>query len=286
VTASPGASLARSGVRFVKMHGLGNDFVVVDRRQQTFDPQAEDIRRMADRHTGVGFDQLLLLDPPSGDGDVGFGIYNADGDPAEQCGNGLRCVARLFFETSARRRRDLRLESPAGLISARVLDDGMVSVDMGEPDFTPAALPMVGFDLAESYVLNSNGDSVRVGAVSMGNPHVVVPVDDIREAPVSILGPLLERHQAFPRRTNVGFMQIAGPERILLRVFERGCGETRACGTGASAAAAVARRWSKVKREVTVSLPGGNLDIMWEGPGHHLWMTGPAVKVFEGIISL
>jgi diaminopimelate epimerase len=286
VSSGAGTSLARPGVRFVKMHGLGNDFVVVDRRQQTFDPQAGDIRRMADRHTGVGFDQLLLLDAPSADGDVGFGIYNADGEPAEQCGNGLRCVARLFFETSARRRRDLRLESPAGPISARVLDDGRVSVDMGEPSFAPAALPFVGVDPAESYVLRVNGEDVRFGAVSMGNPHVVVPVKDIRKAPVEIIGPALERHQAFPRRTNVGFMQIADPGSILLRVYERGCGETRACGTGASAAAAVARHWGQAEREVTVSLPGGDLEIMWEGPGHHLWMTGPAVKVFEGIISL
>jgi diaminopimelate epimerase len=286
VTFGSGASLARAGIRFVKMHGLGNDFVVVDRRQQSFDPRPEDIRGMADRHTGVGFDQLLLLDAPSGDGDVGFGIFNADGEPAEQCGNGLRCVARLFFETSAKRRRDLRLESPAGPISARVLDDGRVSVDMGEPDFDPMALPFVGVEIAQSYLLPVADAEVRFGAVSMGNPHVVVPVDDVRKAPVETLGPSLERHRAFPRRTNVGFMRVTNPHRIELRVHERGCGETRACGTGASAAAAVARRWGLTDREVTVALPGGELEIVWEGSGHHLWMTGPAVKVFEGIISL
>lgn len=286
MTSGSGASLARSGIRFVKMHGLGNDFVVVDRRQQSFDPKPEDIRRMADRHTGVGFDQLLVLDAPSGDGDVGFGIFNADGEPAEQCGNGLRCVARLFFESSAKRRRDLRLESPAGLICARVLDDGRVSVDMGEPDFAPEALPFVGVECAETYLLSAAGIDVRFGAVSMGNPHVVIPVDDVRQAPVATIGPALEHHQAFPRRTNVGFMQVAGRERILLRVHERGCGETRACGTGASAAAAVARHWGLTDRDVTVALPGGELEIAWEGPGHHLWMTGPAVRVFEGIISL
>ncbi len=286
MTTSSGASLARSGIRFVKMHGLGNDFVVVDRRQQTFSPQPEDIRHMADRHTGVGFDQLLVLDAPTGEGDVGFGIFNADGEPAEQCGNGLRCVARLFFESSARRRRDLRLESPAGLISARVLDDGNVAVDMGEPDFAPESLPFTGVAPAESYVLPVEDEQVRFGAVSMGNPHVVVPVEDVRSAPVGAVGPTLERHPAFPRRTNVGFMQVADPHRIVLRVHERGVGETRACGTGASAAAAVARHWGQTEPEVTVALPGGELEIAWEGPGHHLWMTGPAVRVFEGIISL
>lgn len=285
-TPTAGASLARSGVRFVKMHGLGNDFVVIDRRHQSCDPRPQDIRRLADRHTGIGFDQLLVLDPPKGEGDVGFGIFNADGAAAEQCGNGLRCVARLFFETSARRRRDLRLESPAGLISARVLDDGRVAVDMGEPDFRPSALPFSDVAPAEDYRLEVAGRNVRFGAVSMGNPHVVVPVEDLARAPVATIGPGLETHPAFPRRTNVGFMQVTGRDRIALRVHERGCGETRACGTGASASAAVARRWGQTDREVTVSLPGGELRIDWEGPGNHLWMTGPAVKVFEGIISL
>ena len=285
-TAVEGTSLARAGVRFVKMHGLGNDFVVVDRRHQSFDPRPHDIVRIADRHTGIGFDQLLVLDSPSNGGDVGFGIFNADGDAAEQCGNGLRCVARLFYETSARRRRDLRLESPAGLISARVLDDGRVAVDMGVPDFTPASLPFSGVAPAEYYYLDVAGREIRFGAVSMGNPHVVVPVDDVTRAPVDTVGPALETHPAFPRRTNVGFMQVAGRDRIDLRVYERGCGETRACGTGASAAAAVARRWGQTDPEVTVRLPGGELQISWDGPEEHLWMTGPAVKVFEGIFSL
>jgi diaminopimelate epimerase len=279
-------ALARSGVRFVKMHGLGNDFVVIDRRQQNFEPRGDDIRRMADRHLGIGFDQLLILDPPSGDGDVGFGIYNADGRSAEQCGNGLRCVARLFYETSARRRRDLVLESPAGMIRARVMDDGAVAVDMGEPDFRPEALPFAGVSSSESYVLRAARREIRFGAVSLGNPHVVIPVDDVAHAPVDQVGSELERHEAFPRRTNVGFMQVVNRDKLLLRVFERGCGETRACGTGASAAAAVARRWQQTAASVDVQLPGGTLRIDWEGPGHHLWMTGPAERVFEGIISL
>jgi len=284
--ASFGASLARAGVRFVKMHGLGNDFVVVDRRHQRFEPDPAGIRKMADRHTGVGFDQLLVLDVPAGEGDVGFLIFNADGQSAEQCGNGLRCVARLFFETSAKRRRDLRLESPAGVIAARVLDDGSVSVDMGEPNFDPRSLPFETAAQAPDYHLSVAGQNVRFGAVSMGNPHVVVPVEGVASAPVGTIGPDLEAHPAFPRRTNVGFMEVVDRGHIRLRVHERGCGETRACGTGASAAAAVARHWGKTDRDVTVALPGGELEIKWEGPGSHLWMTGPAVKVFEGIISL
>ncbi len=282
----PGASLARAGVRFVKMHGLGNDFVVIDRRSQTFDPRPADIRAMADRHTGIGFDQLLILDTPTHQGDVGFGIFNADGQSAEQCGNGLRCVARLFFETSAKRRRDLIVESPAGLIPARVLEDGRVAVDMGEPDFDPRSLPFAASSQARSYTLSAGGEEIRFGAVSMGNPHIVIPVPETSSAPVTTLGPELEAHPAFPRHTNVGFMEVLERDRIRLRVYERGCGETRACGTGASAAAAVARHWGQTDGKVTVSLPGGELEIEWEGPGNHLWMTGPAVKVFEGIISL
>ena len=286
IAQSAAASLARSGVRFTKMHGLGNDFVVIDRRQQTFEPQPGDIRRMADRHTGIGFDQLLVLDPPSGDGDLGFGIYNADGKSAEQCGNGLRCVARLFFETSAKRNRDLVMESPAGPVRARVLDDGTVSVDMGEPDFDPRSLPFEADAEADSYRLTADCREVSFGAVSMGNPHIVIPVPDVATAEVEEIGSALAAHDAFPNSTNVGFMEIVDLARIRLRVRERGVGETLACGTGASAAAAVARRWGKVESEVMVELPGGELEIQWDGPGGHLWMTGPAVRVYEGIISL
>jgi len=157
---------------------------------------------------------------------------------------------------------------------------------VGGPDFSPSALPFIGVDPADSYVLSAGGAEIRFGAVSMGNPHAVIPVDDVTSAPVGTIGPALERHPAFPRRTNVGFMQVTDPGRIMLRVHERGCGETRACGTGASAAAAVARRWGLTEKDVSVVLPGGALEIMWEGAGHHLWMTGPAVRVFEGIISL
>lgn len=279
------SALASAGVRFVKMHGLGNDFVVIDRRYQSFTPQQEDIRAMADRHTGIGFDQLLLLDPPHADGDVAFGIFNADGRPAEQCGNGLRCVALLFYETSARRRREMSLESPAGTVRARVMDNGMVTVEMGRPDFAPAALPFEATEQAASYTIEVAGRPVEFGAVSMGNAHVVIRVASAAQAPVAEIGPLLERHPAFPKGTNVGFMEIVDRKRITLRVHERGCGETRACGTGASAAAAVARLWGETDDTVTVSLPGGDLDIAWRGDDEPLWMTGPAVRIYEGITN-
>jgi len=279
------SALASAGVRFVKMHGLGNDFVVIDRRYQSFTPQQEDVRAMADRHTGIGFDQLLLLDPPRADGDVAFGIFNADGRPAEQCGNGLRCVALLFYETSARRRREMSLESPAGTVRARVMDNGMVTVEMGRPDFAPAALPFEATEQAASYTIEVAGRPVEFGAVSMGNAHVVIRVASAAQAPVAEIGPLLERHPAFPKGTNVGFMEIVDRKRITLRVHERGCGETRACGTGASAAAAVARLWGETDDTVTVSLPGGDLDIAWRGDDEPLWMTGPAVRIYEGITN-
>jgi len=279
------SALASAGVRFVKMHGLGNDFVVIDRRYQSFTPQQEDIRAMADRHTGIGFDQLLLLDPPRADGDVAFGIFNADGHPAEQCGNGLRCVALLFYETSARRRREMSLESPAGTVRARVMDNGMVTVEMGRPDFAPAALPFEATEQAASYTIEVAGRPVEFGAVSMGNAHVVIRVASATQAPVAEIGPLLERHPAFPKGTNVGFMEIVDRKHITLRVHERGCGETRACGTGASAAAAVARLWGETDDTVTVSLPGGDLDIAWRGGDEPLWMTGPAVRIYEGITN-
>jgi len=279
------SALASAGVRFLKMHGLGNDFVVIDRRYQSFTPQQEDVRAMADRHTGIGFDQLLLLDPPRADGDVAFGIFNADGRPAEQCGNGLRCVALLFYETSARRRREMSLESPAGTVRARVMDNGMVTVEMGRPDFAPAALPFEATEQAASYTIEVAGRPVEFGAVSMGNAHVVIRVASAAQAPVAEIGPLLERHPAFPKGTNVGFMEIVDRKRITLRVHERGCGETRACGTGASAAAAVARLWGETDDTVTVSLPGGDLDIAWRGDDEPLWMTGPAVRIYEGITN-
>ena len=274
-------------VRFVKMHGLGNDFVVIDRRDQDFRPTPERLRRYADRRTGIGFDQLLLVDPPSGDADVDWRIFNADGSEAQQCGNGARCVAALVADGAPGR---IVLEGAAGRLTAEVGNDGLVAVDMGEPDFRPASLP---FDPAAAdatsgdgaYTMLADGAAITFGAVSMGNPHVVIDVADVASAPVERLGPLLERHPAFPERTNVGFAQRLAADRIALRVWERGSGETRACGSGACAAFAVLRSRGAVADTATVELPGGELVIAWPGEGQRLWMTGPATRAYEGTIA-
>ncbi len=274
-------------VRFVKMHGLGNDFVVIDRRDQHFEPTAGRVRRYADRRTGIGFDQLLLIDPPSGEATVAWRIFNADGSEAEQCGNGARCVAALVTDGAPGR---IVLEGAAGRLAAEVHESGLVSIDMGVPDFRPDALP---FDPAAgnatsddgAYTMLADGAAVTFGAVSMGNPHVVIDVPDVARAPVERLGPLLERHPAFPERTNVGFAQRLAADRIALRVWERGSGETRACGSGACAAMAVLRSRGAVGDSVRVRLPGGELAIAWPGEGQRLWMTGPATRAYEGTIT-
>ena len=274
-------------VRFVKMHGLGNDFVVIDRRTQSFEPTPALLKRYADRRTGIGFDQLLVVDPPRGDADVAWRIYNADGSEAQQCGNGARCVAALVAAGESRR---VSLEGIGGRLEAAVGDEGLVSIDMGIPDFRPEALP---FDLTAGgatsadgvYTMLADGKTMTFGAVSMGNPHVVIDVDDVADAPVDQWGPLLERHVAFPERVNVGFAQRLGPGHIALRVWERGVGETRACGTGACAAVAVLRAGGVLDERVTVALPGGELGIAWAGAGERLWMTGPATRAYEGSIT-
>lgn len=283
--ASPPFSLPAQGLRFVKMHGLGNDFMLVDTRHQLFRPEPGLVRQLADRRRGVGFDQLMLLHEPSGDADAAYRIYNADGGEAEQCGNGARCVARMVYESGRSGRRDLVLESPAGVLRAVVREDWQVSLEMGVPDFRPAALPFEATSEAEAYTIQLDGESLRFGAVSMGNPHVVLPVESVATAPVGRLGPALETHPRFPRRTNVGFMEVVDRGHLRVRVWERGTGETLACGTGACAAAAVARSWGRTGEETVVSLPGGDLTIAWPGTGHAMWMTGPTVKVYEGIIG-
>jgi diaminopimelate epimerase len=271
--------------RFTKMHGIGNDFVIVDWREDAGRiPNAARIAALADRHTGVGFDQLISIEPARDPScEFYYGIWNADGSPSGQCGNGVRCVAAwLYRDGVIERDTDVRLESPSGPVTVRVLDEARVVVDMGEPDFDPASLPFNAPLLSATYTLDVAGERISFGAVSMGNPHAVVFDDDLADPRIDVLGPALTAHPAFPEWVNVGFAQRLGPNRIRLRVHERGSGWTRACGTGACAAAAVAQALGMAASVVDVELPGGTLTIEWHGPGHTLWMTGPAAFVFEG----
>ncbi len=270
---------------FTKMHGLGNDFIVFDAPAGTDLPSAEVFRRLADRRTGIGFDQALVLMPPSqADFDVFYRIFNADGSEVEQCGNGARCIASLMARKLGKAR--VRMDSPGGQINGMLRDDGLVSVDMGVPNFSPASLPFEATREAEVYPLRVGEKELRIGAVSMGNPHAVMQVPSVSNAPVDTLGPAVENHSRFPKRTNVGFMEVVSPTHIKLRVFERGAGETQACGTGACAAVAIGRRWGLLQEEVQVDALGGRIIIRWPGPGQALWMTGPAVTVFEGTVEV
>jgi diaminopimelate epimerase len=271
-------------MRFTKMHGLGNDFIIFD-APAAGAPDAGTVRRLADRYTGIGFDQALMLEPPRrADTAVYYRIFNADGREVEQCGNGARCIARYLYERNGRRSPDLLLDSPGGLVQAKIRDNE-VSVTMGVPDFEPAALPFEASGEAYVYPLTVGASEVEIGAVSVGNPHAVIRVPSVADAPVARLGPAIEHHPRFPRRTNVGFMEVVDRGHIRLRVHERGTGETRACGTGACAAVAVGRRHGLLDENVQVDLPGGRLDIQWKGPGEPIWMTGPAETAFEGEVS-
>ncbi|HWS03692.1 MAG TPA: diaminopimelate epimerase [Gammaproteobacteria bacterium] len=274
-------------IKFTKMHGLGNDFVVIDGVRQPVALTPEQVRYLADRRHGVGCDQVLLVEKPqSADVDFRYRIFNADGGEVEQCGNGARCFARFVFEEGLTDKRVIPVETASGRLELVLLDDGQVRVDMGVPRLLPAQIPFDAPAPAPRYVLNVNSESVEIGAVSMGNPHAVLTVTDVATAPVATLGPRIESHPRFPQRVNVGFMQIITRNHIRLRVFERGAGETLACGSGACAAAAVGQAQGMLDNEVRVSLPGGDLMISWAGVGQPLYMTGPATRVFEGQIQL
>lgn len=272
-------------IAFTKMEGLGNDFMVVDARTAPFEADPDLVRRLADRRSGIGFDQLLVVESaPDADAAFGYRIWNADGGEVGQCGNGARCLALLWASELSPGAGEFTMLSPAGPVAARVEDD-RVAVCMGEPVFDPARIPMKATSEAGRYTIEAAGNRVELGAVSMGNPHAVLVVEDAGAAPVGTLGPAIERHPAFPERVNVGFAQRVGRDRVVLRVHERGCGETRACGTGACAAVAVLRDREEVGDRVRVDLPGGSLEIEWPGRGRALWMSGPARKVFEGIVE-
>lgn len=270
-------------LHFTKMHGLGNDFMVVDMVTQSVRLPPEKIRRLADRRFGVGFDQMLIVEPPTDpDMDFRYRIFNADGSEVEQCGNGARCFAKFVRDKKLIGSDLVRVQTAGGNIELNILDNGEVQVDMGMPVLKPVAIPFKAQQQEKEYELRVDGQTLSIGAVSMGNPHAVLQVDDVNRAAVDHLGAAIESHNRFPRRCNVGFMQVIDRNEINLRVFERGVGETMACGTGACAAVVAGHLQGLLDEEVRVNLPGGVLNIRWSGEGHSVMMTGSATRVFEG----
>ena len=271
-------------LHFSKMHGAGNDFVVIDLRDGTPAPDAALAARLADRHFGVGCDQILTIESPrSATAVASYRIWNADGSNSEQCGNGARCVAAWLVRDGVAQGTHFRVDSPLATHAVERLDGGRYAIAMGVPRFDPAAIPLAGFPaFQESYTIAVHGELVEFGAVSMGNPHVVLEVADVDAAPVTTLGPALQASAVFPESANIGFAQVIARDRIRLRGFERGVGETLACGSGACAAAAVLMRRGVLDRSVTIALPGGDLHIRWPDEGTEVIMSGPAAFVFEG----
>lgn len=274
-------------LKFTKMQGLGNDFVVVDSYTSPVNLTTEQIRRIADRRFGVGCDQLLLVERPTQSmADFRYRIFNADGGEVEQCGNGARCFARFVFDKGLTAKTKICVETAGGIIYPELEDGGLVTVDMGSPKFEPNQIPFVADEVALSYPLLVSDHIVQISVVSMGNPHAVQVVDDLDRAPVGNDGALIEMHPRFPQRVNAGFMQIMDAHHIRLRVFERGAGETLACGTGACAAAVAGIRLGQLQSPVQVDMRGGSLSIAWAGGDAAVMMTGPAVAVYDGNISI
>ena len=276
-----------STLAFTKMHGLGNDFVMIDAVRQDIQLTEAQVRYLADRNFGVGCDQLLVVEPAQTPGvDFRYRIFNADGGEVEQCGNGARCFARFVFDQGLTDKREIRVETKKGIITPRLEADGTVTVDMGVPVLNPADVPFVSDSDAWVQPLDVAGTVVAITAVSMGNPHAVQVVADVDAAPVAVQGPLIEHHPRFPARVNAGFLQVVDEHRVRLRVFERGAGETLACGTGACAAVVAGILRELVVSPVTVETRGGELTIAWDGIGTPVMMTGPAVTVFSGTLTL
>lgn len=278
-------------VRFTKMHGLGNDFVVIDAISQRIKLNADKVRRLADRRFGVGCDQVLIVEVPQNpDVDFRYRIFNADGSEVENCGNGARCFAKFVTDRKLTGKSSITVETANGIMVLHVQGNGEVSVDMGAPRIQPADLPFTAAEQAVTYPLPLTDTSLEISAVSMGNPHAVTLVDDINEAPVENWGPQVESHSQFPQRVNAGFMQVMSRSEVKLRVYERGAGETLACGTGACAAVVAGRLRNLLDSEVRVHLPGGTLTIRWEGSAedsdHPVIMTGPAANVFHGQVKV
>lgn len=274
-------------LRFTKMHGLGNDFMVIDLVTQHAQLSAKLIRQWSDRHTGIGFDQLLVVEPPGNpDMDFRYRIFNADGSEVEQCGNGARCFARFVQDKRLTAKSEIHVETAGGPIILTVNADGQVTVDMGAPRFSPAQIPFQADTEALNYTLEVGEQQLQISTVSMGNPHSVTLVDDLDNFPVTSLGPLIEKHARFAQGVNAGFMQLIDRHHARLRVYERGAGETLACGTGACAAAVAGIRLGHLVSPVSIQLPGGALHIEWAGPGQPVMMTGPATRVYEGQIRV
>ncbi len=269
------------------MHGLGNDFLVLDNVTQNVYLSNEQIKQLADRHYGVGFDQVLVVEPPyDPDLDFHYRIFNADGSEVGQCGNGARCFAKFVRLKSLTNKHKIKVSTQSGKMTLFIERDGNVSVNMPVPQFEPAKIPFTAQKAEGTYILRSEDETVLCGVVSMGNPHCVLTVDDVKEAPVASLGASLSLHERFPQQANISFMEVVSPEYIKLRVYERGAAETLACGSGACAAVVVGQMQKKLNRQVLVDLPGGQLKIYWKGPGNSVKMTGPAVHVFDGQINL
>jgi diaminopimelate epimerase len=287
---TPTALVASGGrfmkFKFTKMHGLGNDFVVIDAITQAVAFRPEQLRMLADRHFGIGCDQILLIEPAQANADFRYRIFNADGGEVEQCGNGARCFVRYVHDHGMTAKKEIRVETLAGLIIPKLEGNGEVTVNMGTPKFEPSEIPFIAEKGALTYPLDINGKRVEISALSMGNPHAVQLVPDIDQAPVLTEGVLIERHVRFPHRVNAGYFQVMDRHHIRLRVYERGAGETLACGTGACAAVVAGIQRGMLESSVKVSFRSGDLDICWEGGNHPVWMTGPAVPVFDGEIDL
>lgn len=274
-------------MQFSKMHGLGNDFMVVDGVTQNVYLTPEIIRKLSDRHRGVGFDQLLLVEPPyDPELDFHYRIFNADGSEVSQCGNGARCFARFVTLKGLTNKSHIGVSTAKGKMILSLKEDGKIRVNMGEPIWEPAQVPFIANKFEKNYILRTELQTVLCGVVSMGNPHCVLQVENVKTAPVNELGKLLENHDRFPERANIGFMQILNRNHIKLRVFERGAGETQACGSGACAAVAVGIMQGVLDSRVQVDLPGGTLMIEWQGEGHPLYMTGDAEHIYDGFVKI
>jgi diaminopimelate epimerase len=274
-------------MNFTKMHGLGNDFVVIDAINQAISLSEQQIRKLADRNFGIGFDQLLMVDKPmTANADFKYRIFNADGSEVAQCGNGARCFARFVRDKGLTDKDEVVVDTDAGQLVLRFDGEGLITVNMGIPRHAPQQIPLLADAEAVSYVAPLSSGEVKFSAVSMGNPHAVILVDDVDTAPVAVVGAEMESHPLFPQRANIGFMQIINRQQIKLRVYERGAAETLACGSGACAAVVAGIELGLLDQLVQVSLPGGDLKINWQGRGQPVLMTGPAVSVYEGQINL